>query len=57
MTGWLLREILNTRRAAGAKRTYVGFLDGESAYCRPPHEFILEELWATGIDQLTWRHR
>jgi hypothetical protein len=40
---WTLAEILRIRRSS-KKDTFIAFLDGESAFCRPPATVVLEAL-------------
>ena len=43
VVAWLASEVLSLRwRSATA--TYAAFIDGESAYCRPPADFVMEAL-------------
>ena len=50
---WSLQEIMESRRRA-RKKTYVAFIDGESAYCRPPPAVILEAVWKAGTERGDW---
>ena len=45
LTAWLATEFLALQRGAQpACATYAAFIDGESAYCRPPAAAVLEAL-------------
>jgi len=50
---WALDQILRLR-ATARKRTWVGFLDGESAFCRPHAAFVLSALAACGVAPGDW---
>ena len=52
---WVLDQILRIRaRSFNGVRTWLGFLDGESAFCRPPPAFILTALWECGVNDEVW---
>ena len=51
---WTLDAVLRSRLKQKEGKTWIGFLDAESAYCRPPKECILEGLVYAEIDDGDW---
>ena len=52
---WLLVEPLKLLRKQGrCSKILLAFIDGESAFCRPPPEIILDELAKLLIDPSDW---
>ena len=51
---WLLLEVLGIYASKLKSRLWLAFIDGESAYTRPPPEFILIALWAAGVRGTEW---
>ena len=51
---WILSRFLEMRKQLGKARTWLAFLDGEAAYCRPPPEVILERIWRCGVCAADW---
>ena len=55
MEAWLLNETLHSIAAASrGHRALVAFIDGESAYCRPPPAIVLRALWGAGVRGNDW---
>ena len=52
---WLLSTILRANRALNhVKHTWVAFIDGESAFCRPPRSIILRALRRIPMGDNEW---
>ena len=51
---WTLVGLLRAREREGKGRTWVAFLDGESAYCRVPEPAVTTGLWRAGISEDDW---
>ena len=51
---WILDTILRTRATHKKGKTWLAFLDAESAFCRPPHEAVLNGITGAGVAGSDW---